>query len=70
MSIDPHRTNREVGMIVDEIIQRLTGLTGTAVKITLEISAHREDGFDEATQRTISENSRTLKFRSHGFESE
>ncbi len=68
VSLDPQRINREMAAIVEEIIQRLTSLTGTDVKITLEISAERSSGFDEATVRTINENSRTLKFRSHGFE--
>lgn len=68
VSLDPQRVNREVATIVEEIIQRLTSLTGTDVNVTIEISAEREAGFDDATVRTISENSRTLKFRSHGFE--
>ncbi len=68
VSLDPQRVNREMALIVEEIIQRLTSLTGTQVEITLEISAERESGFDDATVRTISENSRTLKFKSHGFE--
>ena len=40
----------------------------TEVEITLEISARRTEGFDESTVRTISENSRTLKFEGYGFE--
>jgi hypothetical protein len=56
--------------IVEEIIQRLTSLTGTDVEITLEIGAERLSGFDDSTVRTINENSRTLKFKSHGFEGE
>jgi predicted AAA+ superfamily ATPase len=68
VSLDPQRVNREMGLIVEEIVQRLTSLTGTDVEITLEISAKRPVGFDDATVRTINENSRTLKFRSHGFE--
>jgi hypothetical protein len=59
-----------MNIIVEEIIQRLTSLTGTEVNITLEISAERPAGFDDATVRTISENSRTLKFGIHGFEGE
>jgi len=70
VDLDPQRVNREMGFIVEEVIQRLTSLTGTDVEITLEISAHRSEGFDDATIRTINENSRTLKFRSHGFEGE
>ncbi len=70
VSIDPQRVNKEMGIIVEEIIQRLTSLTGTDVKITLEINAERPAGFDDATVRTINENSRTLKFRDNGFESD
>jgi hypothetical protein len=68
VSLEPQRINKEMAMIVEEIIQRLTSLTGADVTVTLEISAERPAGFDDATVRTISENSRTLKFRSHGFE--
>ena len=68
VSLDPQRVNREMAMIVEEIIQRLTSLTETEVEITLEISAVRHSGFDDSTIRTISENSRTLKFKNHGFE--
>jgi hypothetical protein len=70
VEIDPQRVNKEMATIVEEIVQRLTSLTGTGVTITLEISAEREAGFDDATVRTINENSRTLKFRHHGFEGE
>ena len=70
VTLDPQRVNREMATIVEEIIQRLTSLTGTNVEVTLEISAERSSGFDDATVRTINENSRTLKFRNHGFEVE
>jgi hypothetical protein len=48
--------------------QRLTSLTGCEVDIHLEIRARRPEGFDEATVRTISENSQTLKFNNYEFE--
>ncbi len=70
VALDPQRVNREMSTIVEEIVQRLTSLTGTNVEITVEISAERGAGFDDATVRTISENSRTLKFKAHGFEGE
>ncbi len=66
--IDPQRANRDVAVIVDEVLQHLTALAGCEVEITLEISAKYPDGFDEGTVRTVGENSRTLKFRQHGFE--
>jgi len=57
-----------MGVIVEEVVQRLTSQVGCEVEITLEISARRPEGFDENTVRTVSENSRTLKFEQYGFE--
>lgn len=68
VSIDPQRVNRVIGQVVEEVIQHLTALPDCEVDITLEISARRLAGFDEATVRVVSENCRTLKFTQHGFE--
>ncbi|MGC9523052.1 MAG: DUF499 domain-containing protein [Anaerolineae bacterium] len=67
VTIDPQRVNREVGLIVEEVVQRLTSQLGTDVEITLEIKARKPEGFEPQTIRTISENSRTLKFDEFGF---
>jgi hypothetical protein len=68
VGIDARRVNKDIGLIVEEVIERLTGQVGCEVEITLEINARRPEGFDESTVRTISENSRTLKFEQYGFE--
>ncbi|MHB8628640.1 MAG: DUF499 domain-containing protein [Aggregatilineales bacterium] len=68
VSLNSQRANKDMATIVEEIVERLTSLTGTGVQITVEISAERTAGFDDATIRTISENSKTLKFKDHGFE--
>lgn len=68
VKIDPRRVNKEVGTIVQEIIERLASQPGTEVEITLEINARRTLGFDDATVNTVKENSRTLRFNSHEFE--
>lgn len=68
VTLDPQRANKDMATIVEEVIQRLTSLTGTNVRITVEISADRPAGFDDGTIRTVSENSRTLKFKNYGFE--
>lgn len=68
VTINPQRAQKEASLIFDEVVERLTSLLGTDVEITLEISARKPDGFDESTIRTISENSRTLKFEGFGFE--
>lgn len=67
-TIDPQRVQRDMNVIVEEVIQRLTSQLGTDVEIVLEVRASKEDGFDESTIRTINENSRTLNFDNFGFE--
>ena len=66
--IDPQRVNKDMAIIVEEVVERLTSQVGCDVDVTLEIHGRIEDGFDDSTQRTISENSRTLKFEDFGFE--
>ena len=66
--IDPMRVHKDMEVIVDEVIQRLTSQLGCDVGVTLEINAKRPDGFDESTVRTISENRRTLKFEQSEFD--
>ena len=61
---------RDAGRIADEIIAHLAGLVGSTVTVTLEIEARVEAGMPENVVRTVTENSRTLKFTTHGFEAE
>jgi hypothetical protein len=68
VELDPDRVGRDAGKIAEEVIQHLSTLPGANVRVVLEIEADVEDGVPESTQRTVSENCKTLKFRSHGFE--
>jgi hypothetical protein len=68
VNLDPLRTSRDVGNIAQEIIQHLTAMSGSKVEITLEIEADLPDGAPDDVVRTVSENCRTLKFTSQGFE--
>lgn len=68
VALDPQRVNKDMGLIVEEVIERLTGLVGCDVTITLEINAQHREGFDEGIIRTVSENGRTLKFDHYEFE--
>ena len=52
------------------MIAHLAGLMGTSIKVTLEIEAEIPDGAPEQVVRTVTENSRTLKFEDSGFEEE
>ena len=70
VSIDPVRAGKVVGQIAEEVVAHLTGLTGSKVEVTLEIEAEIPDGAPEHVVRTVTENARTLDFRSQGFEEE
>lgn len=56
--------------MAEEVIAHLAGLPGAQVTVTLEIEAHLPHGAPDNIVRTVTENSRTLKFSSHGFENE
>jgi hypothetical protein len=68
--LDATRVGRDAGRIADEVIAHLAGLVGSSVKVTLEIEAGVPAGVPENVVRTVTENSRTLKFSNHGFEQE
>jgi hypothetical protein len=56
--------------IAEEIVQHLVALRGAHVEVTLDIAAHMPEGAPEHVVRTVTENGRTLKFTSQGFEDE
>jgi hypothetical protein len=45
-------------------------LVGAHVTVTLEIEANVPTGVPDHVVRTVTENARTLKFKSQGFEAE
>ena len=70
VGLDPARVGRDASVIADEVIAHLSGLVGAKVRVTLEIEAEIPSGAPEQVVRTVTENSRTLKFTSQGFEKE
>jgi len=68
--LDATRAGRDAGRIAEEVIQHLAGLIGAKVEVTLEIHAEVPDGVPDGVIRTVTENCRTLKFKSYGFEKE
>jgi predicted AAA+ superfamily ATPase len=70
VTLDATRVGRDASRIADEVIAHLAGLVGAEVTVTLEIEAKIPSGAPENVVRTVTENSRTLKFNSHGFEKE
>ncbi|MFH1866161.1 MAG: DUF499 domain-containing protein, partial [Candidatus Eisenbacteria bacterium] len=70
VSLDPTRVGRDASRIADEVIAHLAGQVGAEAAVTLEIEVTLPDGASDQTVRTVTENSRALKFTSHGFEKE
>jgi hypothetical protein len=62
---------RDAGRIAEEVVTHLAGLVGYRLRVTLEIKAEIPGGAPDNVVRTVTENSRTLKFTSNsGFETE
>ncbi len=70
VELEPTRVGRDASRIAEEVIAHLSALVGGYVKVTLEIEATIPQGVPDNVVRTVTENSRTLKFISQGFESE
>ncbi len=70
VTLDPVRVGAGAAKIAEEVISHLAGLMKADVKVTLEIEATLPDGATEQVVRTVTENCRTLKFESQGFERE
>ena len=68
VALDATRVGRDAGRIAEEVVAHLSGLVGARVRVTLEIEAELPGGTPDDVVRTVTENSRTLKFESHGFE--
>lgn len=60
----------DVGRIAQEILTHLVNVPGVRVEVTLEIEATAPEGFPDNVVRIVAENARTLKFKSHAFETE
>ena len=70
VGIDPVRAGRDAGQVAEEVVAHLAGLVGSRVELTIEIDAKIPDGAPEHVVRTVTENARTLRFASYGFEEE
>ena len=68
--LDSTRVGRDASRIAEEVIAHLSGLVGANVTVTIEIEAEIPNGAPDHVVRTVTENSRTLKFTNQGFEKE
>lgn len=70
VKLDPERLGRDAGRIAEEVVQHLVALRGAQVEVTLDIAADIPGGAPKQVVRTVTENGRTLRFTSQGFEEE
>jgi hypothetical protein len=70
VTLNPVRAGTDAGKIADEVISHLAYLANADVTVTLEVSATLPDGASDDVVRTVTENCRTFKFESQGFERE
>jgi len=70
VKVDSARVGRDAGRIADEVISHLAVQVGAEVTVTLDIEARLPDGATDQLIRTVTENCRTLKFDTLGFEKE
>ena len=70
VALNPVRAGLDASRIAEEVIAHLTALPNAPVKVTLEIEADIPGGAADNVVRMVTENSRTLRFSSQGFEAE
>ncbi len=68
VQLDPTRVGRDASRIAEEVIAHLSGQPGAEVTVTIEIEATLPNGATDTIVRAVTENARTLKFQSQGFE--
>jgi predicted AAA+ superfamily ATPase len=68
VTLDTERVGRDASRIAEEVIAHLVGLLDANVRVTLEINAELPSGVPDNVLRNVTENARTLKFDSQGFE--
>ena len=70
VDLDPQRIVRDAGKVAEEVVAHLLKLKGQNVRVTLEIEADFSESPSDQVIRIVTENGRTLRFNSQGFEAE
>ena len=70
VDLDPLKAKHQFGEIFDEVLQHFSKRHDVKLRISVEVEADANSGFDDAVQRTVKENCSALKFRNAEFEEE
>ncbi len=68
VELDPNLAKKQFADIVEEVVTQFTTRHGVKVKISIEIEAETDAGFDSHLQRAVTENCKVLKFKNAEFE--
>jgi hypothetical protein len=68
ISLEPTRVARDASRIAEEVLAHLNSIPEATMEVHLEIEVKIPNGAPENVVRTVSENTKTLKFRDAGFE--
>ena len=68
IELDPVLAKTNFNNLVDEVLLQFTVKPGVNVKLTVEIEADTDAGFDDSLQRAVKENCSVLGFKSAEFD--
>lgn len=68
IDLDPVLAKRQFSDLVDEVVLNFSAKPGVKVRISVEIDAESNAGFDDGLQRTIKENCNVLRFKGAEFD--
>ena len=68
VELDPVRAKLQFADVVDEVLIQFASRAGVKIKVSIEIQAESDAGFDDGIQRAVRENCAQLKFKNSGFE--
>lgn len=68
IDLDPVMAKKQFADIVDEVVLNFIAKPGVKVRISIEIDAESESGFDDGLQRVVRENCGVLRFRDAEFD--
>jgi hypothetical protein len=66
--LDTTRIGRDVQRLVEEVISHLTSVDGAQVEVALDVNVKSPGGLSQQVVRTVSENCRTLRVGTFGFD--
>jgi predicted AAA+ superfamily ATPase len=68
IDLDPVMAKRQFADIIDEVVLNFTAKPGVKVRISIEIDAESDAGFEDGLQRAVRENCNVLRFKNAEFD--